>query len=49
MKAVVFDTPVSFYAPAHLVDRARQKAADEGRSLSEVMRSALRREVNEAA
>lgn len=45
MKPVNFDCPVSFYATAAMVQRAREKADREGRTFSEVMRQALRREL----
>lgn len=45
MRTIIFDTPVQFYAPAGLVAAARQKAEREGRTLSEVIRDSLRRDV----
>ncbi len=49
MRPVSFDAPVSFFAPSAMVEEMRKKAAREGRSISEVMRAALRRELSEAA
>ena len=45
MRPPIFTSPVQFYAPPELVAAARNKALREGRTLSEVLRSALRREV----
>jgi hypothetical protein len=45
MRPTVFDTPVQFYAPAGLVAAVRRKAEREGRTVSEVIRESLRRDV----
>ena len=49
MKPAIFNSPIQFYAPAAMAAAARDKAREEGRTLSEVMRSALRRELADAA
>tara|TARA_R110000787_G_scaffold98664_3_gene202761 strand:+ start:34536 stop:34709 length:174 start_codon:yes stop_codon:yes gene_type:complete len=47
MRAAVHNTPIQFRANSAIVDAAYQKARHEGMSLSELIRSALRREVSE--
>jgi|GEM_PF-1512029 len=49
MRSYVHDVPVHFRANARLLAAAQAKAQREGMSLSELLRSALRREVMEAA
>jgi predicted HicB family RNase H-like nuclease len=45
MRSPVHDVPVAFRANSRLLAAAQDKARREGMSLSEFMRSALRREV----
>ena len=45
MIGIVHDTPVRVRINSALLAKAQAKAADEGMSLSELMRSALRREL----
>ena len=45
MRAQVHDMPVRFRVNEMLLSKAMQKAEREGMSLSELMRSALRREL----
>lgn len=49
MRPTTFSAPIQFYAPAPMADAVRAKAEREGRSISEVIRSALRRELQDAA
>lgn len=45
MSALVHDTPVKFRVNNAILVKAQAKASSEGMSLSELMRSALRREL----
>lgn len=45
MSALVHDTPVKFRVNNAILAKAQAKASSEGMSLSELMRSALRREL----
>ena len=45
MSALVHDTPVKFRVNSTILAKAQAKASSEGMSLSELMRSALRREL----
>jgi antitoxin component of RelBE/YafQ-DinJ toxin-antitoxin module len=49
MRAQVHDMPVRFRVNEALLSKAMQKAEREGMSLSELMRSALRRELHRGA
>ena len=49
MTRVAFDTPVQFYAPSATVDELKRKAERERRTVSEIIRTALRRELEAAA
>lgn len=49
MRESLHDTPVQFYAPANLVAAACERARRDGRTLSEVLREALRQRVREDA
>lgn len=46
MRSVVHDIPVRFRANVRLLAAARSKAEREGMTMSELMRSALRREIS---
>lgn len=46
MRSCVHNTPVVFRANVRLLTAARSKAEREGMSLSELMRTALRREIS---
>ena len=48
MRSNVHNAPVQFRANVRLLSAARAKADREGMSLSELMRSALRREIADA-
>lgn len=45
MRPSIFDTPVQFYAPSETVAALREKAARERRTVSEIIRAALRSEL----
>ena len=49
MRPTQFSTPVQFYAPPHLVAAMRAKAGREGRTISELIRAAVRRDLLDAA
>ena len=49
MRTVTYSAAVQFYAPPRLVADVRAKAEREGRSISEVIREALRHATAEAA
>jgi hypothetical protein len=49
MRSALFSTPVQFYAPPTLVSAVRAKAEREGRTVSELIRNALRRDLQDAA
>jgi hypothetical protein len=46
MRSCVHDVPVQFRANRRLLTAARAKAERDGMSVSELMRSALRREIS---
>jgi len=48
MRSCIHDAPVQFRANVRLLAAARSKAERQGMSLSELMRSALRREISNA-
>lgn len=49
MRPSIFNTPVQFYAPSETVAALREKAAKERRTVSEVIRDALRRDLEQVA
>lgn len=49
MRPTLFSTPVQFYAPPRLVSAMRAKAEREGRTVSELIRDAVRRDLQDVA
>ncbi|HEY1606576.1 MAG TPA: hypothetical protein VGF77_13370 [Allosphingosinicella sp.] len=49
MKRAIFDTTAKFHAPGRLVEEAKAKAERKGVTFSELVRSALRHELEREA
>jgi len=49
MRRLTHDTPVYFRCAAHVVAQAEERARQQGMNLSELMRHALRRELQGGA